>query len=212
MIRSSVGASLLWTSPLGPIRFDYAFALSKDEGVIAPATASRSAATAPRRSASRAAPASKRAGGGARRRLALESSMAEPDLLSAAAEPLDLASGGGDGAMRRSPTASTAERSLRGVAPLETAGPDDLAYMDNPDYAEALRRDPGRRLPRLAALCRARCRRRTVALVTPQPYRAFAAGAGALCSHRPCGRRRPSARPASRRAPSSIRRPASSTA
>jgi outer membrane protein insertion porin family len=31
-LRSSVGASLLWTSPLGPIRFDYAFALSKEEG------------------------------------------------------------------------------------------------------------------------------------------------------------------------------------
>ena len=28
-IRTSVGASLLWASPLGPIRFDYAFALSK---------------------------------------------------------------------------------------------------------------------------------------------------------------------------------------
>ncbi len=33
-IRSSVGASLLWASPLGPIRFDYAFALTKDEGEI----------------------------------------------------------------------------------------------------------------------------------------------------------------------------------
>ena len=33
-IRSSVGASLLWTSPLGPIRFDYAWALTKDEGTI----------------------------------------------------------------------------------------------------------------------------------------------------------------------------------
>jgi outer membrane protein insertion porin family len=33
-IRSSVGASILWDSPLGPIRFDYAYALSKDEGVI----------------------------------------------------------------------------------------------------------------------------------------------------------------------------------
>ncbi len=30
-IRSSVGASLLWASPLGPIRFDYAYALSKDK-------------------------------------------------------------------------------------------------------------------------------------------------------------------------------------
>ncbi|HEV7872944.1 MAG TPA: BamA/TamA family outer membrane protein, partial [Enterovirga sp.] len=34
VIRSSVGASLLWASPLGPIRFDYAFALSKDNGVV----------------------------------------------------------------------------------------------------------------------------------------------------------------------------------
>ncbi|MET0742869.1 MAG: outer membrane protein assembly factor BamA, partial [Microvirga sp.] len=34
-IRSSVGASILWSSPLGPIRFDYAIALSKDEGLVA---------------------------------------------------------------------------------------------------------------------------------------------------------------------------------
>ncbi len=30
-LRSSVGASILWASPLGPIRFDYAWALSKDK-------------------------------------------------------------------------------------------------------------------------------------------------------------------------------------
>ena len=30
-IRSSVGASLLWASPLGPIRFDYAYVLSKEK-------------------------------------------------------------------------------------------------------------------------------------------------------------------------------------
>lgn len=33
-LRTSVGASILWNSPLGPIRFDYAVALSKDNGVI----------------------------------------------------------------------------------------------------------------------------------------------------------------------------------
>jgi outer membrane protein insertion porin family len=33
-IRSSIGASLLWNSPLGPIRFDYAYALSKDNGQV----------------------------------------------------------------------------------------------------------------------------------------------------------------------------------
>jgi outer membrane protein insertion porin family len=32
VLRSSVGASLLWQSPLGPIRFDYAYALTKDDG------------------------------------------------------------------------------------------------------------------------------------------------------------------------------------
>jgi outer membrane protein insertion porin family len=31
-IRSSVGASILWQSPLGPLRFDYAYALSKAYG------------------------------------------------------------------------------------------------------------------------------------------------------------------------------------
>ena len=29
-IRSSVGASIIWNSPLGPLRFDYAYALTKD--------------------------------------------------------------------------------------------------------------------------------------------------------------------------------------
>ena len=32
IIRSSIGASLLWASPLGPIRFDYAYAMTKDKG------------------------------------------------------------------------------------------------------------------------------------------------------------------------------------
>lgn len=40
VIRSSVGVSLLWQSPLGPIRFDYAYALTRDKGQwgINPAT------------------------------------------------------------------------------------------------------------------------------------------------------------------------------
>lgn len=41
VIRSSVGVSLLWQSPLGPLRFDYAFALTKDDGVRDPATGIR---------------------------------------------------------------------------------------------------------------------------------------------------------------------------
>lgn len=40
VVRSSVGASILWQSPLGPIRFDYAIALTRDKGgtVYNPAT------------------------------------------------------------------------------------------------------------------------------------------------------------------------------
>ncbi|MEO0672438.1 MAG: BamA/TamA family outer membrane protein, partial [Pseudomonadota bacterium] len=30
-VRASVGASLLWNSPLGPLRFDYAFPLLKED-------------------------------------------------------------------------------------------------------------------------------------------------------------------------------------
>jgi outer membrane protein insertion porin family len=30
-IRSSVGASLIWNSPVGPLRLDYAFPLSKTD-------------------------------------------------------------------------------------------------------------------------------------------------------------------------------------
>lgn len=41
VVRSSVGASLLWQSPLGPIRFDYAYALTKDEGIRHPTTGLR---------------------------------------------------------------------------------------------------------------------------------------------------------------------------
>ena len=34
VLRSSVGVSLLWQSPLGPLRFDYAYALTKDDGQL----------------------------------------------------------------------------------------------------------------------------------------------------------------------------------
>jgi outer membrane protein insertion porin family len=33
-LRASVGASLLWNSPVGPIRFDYAFVLKKATGDV----------------------------------------------------------------------------------------------------------------------------------------------------------------------------------
>jgi UDP-3-O-[3-hydroxymyristoyl] glucosamine N-acyltransferase len=65
------------------------------------------------------------------------------------------------------------ERVLRGVAPLESAGSGDLAYMDNPAYAVALRKtEAGACLvaPRFAA----KVPSTTVAIITPQPYHVFA--------------------------------------
>ncbi|GJD51696.1 UDP-3-O-acylglucosamine N-acyltransferase [Methylobacterium crusticola] len=65
------------------------------------------------------------------------------------------------------------EAAIDGAAPLESAGPGDLAYMDNARYAESLTRTRAR-----ACLVSSRFAPRvppgTVALVTPQPYRAFA--------------------------------------
>jgi UDP-3-O-[3-hydroxymyristoyl] glucosamine N-acyltransferase len=65
------------------------------------------------------------------------------------------------------------ERSILGVAPIEGAGPNDLAYMDNPAYAHALARTQAG-----ACLVSSRFVKKvppgTVALLTPQPYRVFA--------------------------------------
>jgi UDP-3-O-[3-hydroxymyristoyl] glucosamine N-acyltransferase len=62
---------------------------------------------------------------------------------------------------------------LRGVAPLENAGPGDLAYMDNPAYVGALAATRAAAClvtPRYAS----KVPSHTVALVTPQAYRVFA--------------------------------------
>ncbi|MBM6595765.1 UDP-3-O-(3-hydroxymyristoyl)glucosamine N-acyltransferase [Microvirga pudoricolor] len=62
---------------------------------------------------------------------------------------------------------------LRGVAPLENAGPTDLAYMDNAAYGSALAATGAAAVlvtPRFASKVPAG----SVALVTPQAYRVFA--------------------------------------
>jgi UDP-3-O-[3-hydroxymyristoyl] glucosamine N-acyltransferase len=71
------------------------------------------------------------------------------------------------------PPGADPERRIEGIGPLETAEPDDVAYMDNPKYAGAL-------AATAAGAClvskrfAARVPASTVALVTPEPYRAFA--------------------------------------
>jgi UDP-3-O-[3-hydroxymyristoyl] glucosamine N-acyltransferase len=71
------------------------------------------------------------------------------------------------------PDGTDGEFLLRGVAPLETAGPGDLAYMDNPAYGGALAATRAAAClvtPRYAS----KVPSGTVALVTPQAYRVFA--------------------------------------
>jgi UDP-3-O-[3-hydroxymyristoyl] glucosamine N-acyltransferase len=71
------------------------------------------------------------------------------------------------------PAGETADLHIRGAAPLETAGPADIAYMDNPRYGDAL-------AATRAGACfvsqrfASKVPASTVALVTPEPYRAFA--------------------------------------
>ncbi|WP_332689780.1 UDP-3-O-(3-hydroxymyristoyl)glucosamine N-acyltransferase [Bosea sp. (in: a-proteobacteria)] len=71
------------------------------------------------------------------------------------------------------PEGADPARRIEGVAPLETAGANDAAYMDNPKYVAAL-------TGTAAGLCFVsprfadRVPAGTVALVTPAPYHAFA--------------------------------------
>ena len=62
---------------------------------------------------------------------------------------------------------------VSGVAPLESAGGNDLAYMDNPKYADALART-GARACLVSSRFAAKVPAATVALVIDQPYHAYA--------------------------------------
>jgi UDP-3-O-[3-hydroxymyristoyl] glucosamine N-acyltransferase len=71
------------------------------------------------------------------------------------------------------PDGTDGEFLLRGVAPLESAGLGDLAYMDNPAYVKALAATGATAClvtPRYAS----KVPSGTIALVTPQAYRVFA--------------------------------------
>lgn len=72
------------------------------------------------------------------------------------------------------PEGADGGRLIAGVAPLEAAGPDDLAYMDNPAYVAALK-ETRAGLCLIPARYATRVPASTVPLVTPQPYRIFAA-------------------------------------
>ncbi|MGE5200613.1 MAG: UDP-3-O-(3-hydroxymyristoyl)glucosamine N-acyltransferase, partial [Acidobacteriota bacterium] len=75
--------------------------------------------------------------------------------------------------------AADPERLMRDVAPLETAGPDELAFLDNRKYLpafETTRAGAAFADPALAA----RAPKGLALLLTPQPYRAYAIAAQAF--------------------------------
>lgn len=71
------------------------------------------------------------------------------------------------------PDGVAADRMITAVAPLETAGSDAIAYMDNPQYVASLEQTRAG-VCLIASRFAARVPANTVALVTPQPYRVFA--------------------------------------
>ncbi len=71
------------------------------------------------------------------------------------------------------PEGSDPNKIILNAGPLETGGPDDISYMDNPIYVEALAKtNSGICLvsPRFAS----KVPEHTVALVTPEPYQVYA--------------------------------------
>ena len=71
------------------------------------------------------------------------------------------------------PDGADPDGAVSGVAPLESAGGNDLAYMDNPKYADALART-GARACLVSRRFAAKVPAATVALVIDQPYHAYA--------------------------------------
>ncbi len=71
------------------------------------------------------------------------------------------------------PEGADPDSAVSGVAPLESAGGNDLAYMDNPKYADALART-GARACLVSRRFAAKVPAATVALVIDQPYHAYA--------------------------------------
>jgi UDP-3-O-[3-hydroxymyristoyl] glucosamine N-acyltransferase len=72
--------------------------------------------------------------------------------------------------------AGAAERLITDVAPLESAGPDDLTFLDNRRYLDALRKTGAGAIIVNAKLAAAAPPGATL-LITPQPYRAYALAA-----------------------------------
>lgn len=71
---------------------------------------------------------------------------------------------------------------IAGIAALDQAGPDDLAFLDNPKYAAALPKT-GAGICLISSRFIAQAPSTTAILVTDEPYRAFVTAARALFPH-----------------------------
>ena len=132
VIRSSVGAGLLWDSPFGPMRFDYAFALTKDK-TIDPNTGTSVDREPGIPVLWRHEILGGHGGPPPRRR------WHDGPAVLQLQRPLTV---GEIAALTGATPAAGAslDRRIGGIAALDQAGPGDLAFMDNPRYAAQLPR------------------------------------------------------------------------
>ena len=197
VIRSSVGSSLIWNSPLGPLRFDLAYALTKDKyDRLQVFRFSGGGEVLSRAAILLEALAASTAFGETSCLIRSSSSpqstltLAEVAALVGAASPARRA-GRKRGAR---PRRGRAGKARRPDLPRESPIP------------RGARRDPGARLPRGREECRRAFPLDVVPFVVADPYRAYARMSPAHCSRRRFAPHRPAVRKACRRAPSSIRR------
>ena len=204
MVRTSAGVSLIWASPLGPIRLDYACADHQDQ--VRPDAAiqllgrsdllDRLAVQIPRdlgRARSLARPFSL-----LRRSTFRQIDLAEDSLFSPSTRRRRSAKSR-HGAARASPTGAEARREIVARCRGRSIRPGPAISLSSTIRATStLSKATARRrvlvAPRYAARAPAGC----AALETAQPYRAMRRGDGARCSRARRGRDRRSARRACR--------------
>ena len=175
-IRSSVGVGLLWDSPLGPLRFDFAYPMTKY--CATGSDGARKCATARSFSASAAAPSSDL--GCVRRHGDQDPArMSEPVFLrhsrGLTLEEIVALTGA---------TFASASYLSRGgsvnIAPLDRAAPHDLAFFDNRSFAAAAANTTPAMLSHEAALASELPTNGVAVLTVREPYRAFVTVARAL--------------------------------
>ena len=164
LIRSSIGAGLVWDSPFGPLRFDYAIPLTKEGYDIVQEFRFGGGTTLLIRSSRQKSTITFTASVGG---------MTDP-IFFKRPQGLTVA----EIAALTGATLSDAahrDRLITGVAPLDRAGPHDLTFFENLRYAEGLAATARRRLPDRRTLRQGCAGRACCCLLRASPISGFVA-------------------------------------